>query len=145
MIRIVLGIMKDRVMDVVKMNAIPKFYSLNDVCTGNIRNTIWNNTKQFFNKYLTPYIGKIEDYGDWTLGNLCCAQFVVHKSRILQHPKKMYKDIYEWLMRTNIDPEHTGRALEWTWSLIFDNPYKNRKLTKNNTYIVKKRWANIWE
>ena len=110
----------------------PKFVNINSRCTASI--TGLNNfptIRAWFDKYLGPYIGKHEKYLDWTYGHKCCAQMVVSRDRIKQHPQKMYADLYNWIMKTQTieKSEENARYLEWTWKLIFDNPFKNRNMT----------------
>lgn len=108
-----------------------KYTSLNKACLGNIRNPMFHQTAWFFDKFLAPYIGPREVHGDWTPGNVCCAQFIVHSSRILRHPRKFYTDIYEWMLTSKkFTPKQQGHVLEWTWFLIFDNPIEKIKNDK---------------
>ena len=55
-----------------------------------VTNDLYPMMKEYFTKYLAPYIGPIEKYGDWTAGYKCCAQFIVHRDIIRKYPKKMY-------------------------------------------------------
>ena len=115
----------------------PKFKNINNRCCRSITSIDWfPSIKKWFDKYYGPYIGKHEKYLDWTYGEQCCAQFVVHRDRIRQHPKKMYQDLLRWMYTTKLDSEESARYLEWTWRLLFDNPFKNRGMTtqeyKNN-------------
>jgi hypothetical protein len=96
-----------------------KYYNFNNRVCSTIKNGVWKEMKSFYNKFLSKYLGPIEYFGDWTVNHLCCAQFVVHKSKIRQHPKKFYQDLFNWITTTNMDHEITGRLLEWTWRIIF--------------------------
>lgn len=60
----------------------------------------------------------------------CCAQFIVSKKQIQQHPKQFYQDYYNWLIDNtteegNGSPEdmysgyNTSRYAEWSWRFIF--------------------------
>ena len=138
-------------------NKNAKYYNFNNKLCGTIKNDYWSHMKKYFKKYLSPYIGGIEYYGDFTVNELCCAKFTVHKSKILQHDKKMYLDLFKWITTTNIDHEITGRLMEWTWRLIFNpkqyklriplniespeyiNKIKNNANYKNNVQIISKR------
>lgn len=124
------GSLSNRILSMYKKKTpITQHYkNLNKVCLGNIQNQITAHTFYFFDTFLAPYIGNREKYfGDWTPGNLCCAQFIVHKSRILKYPLKFYQDIYNWILTSKqLDEKGKGHMLEWTWFLIFDNPNPKR-------------------
>lgn len=103
----------------------PKYVNLNNRCTGSIYNNMWPIMKKYFDKYLEPYIGNKVLYGDWTLGNRCCAQCLVHRDRIKKHPKKLYEDLYTFFIspkKNDVDGKGKGHLFEWTLSLIFDSP-----------------------
>jgi hypothetical protein len=123
------------------INTKPKQYtSLNKLCMYSIKgNDKIPIMKAFFKKYLEPYIGSIDKFGDWTVGEKCCAQFVVHRNRIHRYPLEFYQNIYNWLMTTNIDERTSGNMLEWTWSLLFNNPLKDQNL---NSLTHAKRQEN---
>lgn len=104
-------------------NSKRRYFNFNNRVCSSIKNDLWPHMKLFFAKFLEPYIGPREYFGDWTVNHLCCAQFVCHKKKIRQHPKKMYEDIYNWIMDTDLSYQITGRLLEWTWRIIF-NPEK---------------------
>lgn len=112
------GKIQDRVLE--HQGKRDKYKSFNSATCGDIRNGYWKEMQAFFKRYLEPYIGSASKYGNWTLGELCCAQFVVSRSLIKQHPKKMYSDAFKWIMNTNLDYEITGRLFEWTWRIIFN-------------------------
>ena len=113
------------------------YKNFNNMLCASIENPVWKQTKWYFKKFLSPYIGPMDLYGDWTVNQLCCAQFVVTRSKIRQHPVKMYEDIHNWLATSDMDPEITGRLLEWTYRLIF-NP-KETRLPKS--VDVEKEWT----
>ena len=122
----------------------PKFVNINSRCTSSITGLdIFPRIRTWFDKYLGPYpkIGTHDKYLDWTYGHKCCAQMVVSRDRIRQHPQQMYLDLYNWIMTTqtqNKSEEH-ARYLEWTWKLIFDNPFINRKMTKQQYELDRKQ------
>lgn len=97
-----------------------QYFNFNNKVCSTIKNDLWSDMKWYFKKFLSPYIGPIENFGDWTVNHLCCAQFVCHKNKIRQHPKKMYEDMYKWIIKTDMDHQTTGRLLEWTWRIIFN-------------------------
>lgn len=101
------------------------YRSLNSVCLGNMHpdvNAMYKTMISFHDRFLAPYLGightKI---GDWTPGNACCAQFVVSRERIRQHPKRMYEDIYKYVMSKGMGAKVGGHILEWTWFIIFED------------------------
>jgi hypothetical protein len=49
------------------------------------------------------------------------AQFLVHKNRIIRYPKRMYKELYNWIMSTPLHDHYSGRFLEWSWHTIWDD------------------------
>lgn len=111
-----------------------QYFNFNNRVCSTIKNDVWKEMQWFFTRFLEPYIGPKEYFGDWTVNHLCCAQFVCHKKKITQHPKEMYQNIYNWIIKTNMDHEITGRLLEWTWRIIFNpNEYKlKKKIDINN-------------
>lgn len=116
--------------DIIQSCSAHHYRSLNNICLGNMRpnvNKVYKKMVSFFDTFLAPYLGvNTEDIGDWTPGNVCCAQFIVSRERVLQHPKKMYEAIYNHLMR--IDGKVGGHLLEWTWPIIFEDKRKLRKI-----------------
>lgn len=123
------GSLTNTILNMYKRKYKPKHYeSLNHICLGGINNTIVKHSNYFFDKFLAPYVGdRKRFFGDWTPGNVCCAQFVVHKSRILKYPHKFYFDIYQWLLTSKrMNHKDKGHMLEWTWFIIFDNPNPKR-------------------
>lgn len=115
------GNIADRVLD--NQNSTQQYFNFNSRVCSTIRNDIWPDMKEFFDTFLAPYIGPKEYFGDWTVNHLCCAQFVCHRDKIRQHPRRMYRAIYRWIMKTDKSYQITGRLLEWTWRIIF-NPSK---------------------
>lgn len=110
-----------------------KFTGLNNKCMGFIKsNPMWPDMQAYWKKTLEPYFGDIEQYGNFTLGYNCCAQFIVNKNVIQKYPKEMYEKIYAYLMDDDVDEKVKGHMLEYTWNLMYNNPYKNtqKKLSK---------------
>jgi len=91
---------------------------------------------------MQPYFGPIEYYGDFILGQIGCAQYVVNRERIRSVPREFYKNAYDWIMKYTLDESIPGidsqkcrgqlrtdghcrsnwsvsRYLEWTWETIF--------------------------
>lgn len=57
------------------------------------------------------------------------AQFVVHRNRILAHPKEFYQLCYEWLLTTQLDNYISARVFEYTWHIIMGQPAIEPKRT----------------
>lgn len=62
-------------------------------------------------------------------GHIGCAQFLVHRDLILNFPKSMYQEIYDWIIEENVVlPKEcecnqnaiSGNFLEWTWHIFFE-------------------------
>lgn len=68
-------------------------------------------------EYLEPHV----NFGatDWVRGSVCCAQFLVHRSQILRHPRRMYERLYEWSTDAARDDYVEGRFLEYAWHVIW--------------------------
>ena len=84
--------------------------------------------RMFWKEVLEPYLGDYEaakpDY------HKCCAQFIVSRKNVRQHPKQLYIDMYDWLIKHTNDEGNsykndpycgyfTGRYAEWVWAYIF--------------------------
>lgn len=111
------------------------YKSLNNRCMSNIlQNDKLPHVAKFFKRFLEPYIGPMSQYNNWTEGEECCAQFIVHRNRITRYPKRFYQDIYnKFLLSANtatLDDKLIGNVLEWTFNLLFNNPYRDGKLTR---------------
>jgi hypothetical protein len=134
----IVGLIKDFQEEQITSKKKLKYYNFNDVCLGYIKeNNLWPQMQYFFQMFLAPYIGDIAGYKEFTPGHKCCAQFVVHRDLILKYPLKMYEDIYnKYLMNddTEFIKQHNekvkGHLMEWTWHLIFNNPFGMRNMTK---------------
>ena len=116
------GSLLDIILNKLTKLCAPKYVNFNNKCTGSIHNGWWPEIRKFFDKYLAPQLGPRKLYGDWTLGNRCCAQFIVHRDRIHKHPKAFYKKLYDFTLAETNDPKKHGHFLEWTYALIFDSP-----------------------
>ncbi|KAJ5318377.1 hypothetical protein N7476_004797 [Penicillium atrosanguineum] len=53
------------------------------------------------------------------IGTPCCAQFAVTKERILARPLTDYQHYHQWLMKTSLDDDTSGRVFEYLWHIIF--------------------------
>lgn len=150
------GSIVDRVSERIKKKNNTKYFNLNNVCLGRIKeNDLWPEMKSFFQKYLSKYLGDIERYEDFTAGNKCCAQFIVHESLIKQYPKEMYEGLYEYFKEGSKNSKNSknnakerkvkGHMLEWTWHLLFDNPFKNKKMSKKQYDADRKKATPLSE
>ena len=57
---------------------------------------------------------------DWTQDYRGSAQFLVHKSLITNLPLEFYKNLYNWIITTNMPNEKSGRFLEYTWHIFWE-------------------------
>lgn len=102
------------------------YLNINNYTLGSIfGNHRFNLIKSWYLEYLENECGLMEKYGDWTVGHLGCAQFVVHKSLILSKSKKFYERLYDWIINTDLDNQTSGLFMEWTWHLIWNQVLKN--------------------
>lgn len=108
-----------------------KFYNFNNRCLARIKsNNLYPMMKDYFQKFLEPYIGNIEKYGNWTVGYKCCAQFIVHRDYIHKYPHEMYQNMYKYMMNDKHDEKAKGHMFEWTLHLLYDNPFTIHKMKK---------------
>ena len=49
----------------------------------------------------------------------CCAQFAVSAERIRVHPRSEYRRYRDWLLKTELDDQISGRVMEYTWQYLF--------------------------
>lgn len=56
------------------------------------------------------------------ISTACCATFIVHRSRVLGRPRRVYEAIRQWLMDTDIESHYSGRVMEYTWHILFGDP-----------------------
>ncbi|KAK8197688.1 uncharacterized protein BKA78DRAFT_82585 [Phyllosticta capitalensis] len=49
----------------------------------------------------------------------CCAQFAVSRNQIMARPIEDYLLYREWLMKTEMNDENSGRVFEYLWHIIF--------------------------
>lgn len=108
-----------------------KFYNINNVKLGSIKPQISNMINSlWWPNTMEPWFGDIANYNDFTVGQLCCAQFIVSRKQIKKLPLDFYLNMYTWLIKNTSGPGNgsqedinsgynTSRYLEWTWHLIF--------------------------
>tara|TARA_Y100000389_G_scaffold200308_1_gene240438 strand:+ start:22038 stop:22781 length:744 start_codon:yes stop_codon:yes gene_type:complete len=77
------------------------------------------NMNTWYKQYLYPRLGSINQYNLHNKHNKCCAQFIVSRERILQHPKSFYQKQYDFIITTDVINRWSSRYYEWTWGLIF--------------------------
>lgn len=56
------------------------------------------------------------------LAGACCAQFAVTRATIRRHAKQRYVRWREWLVRTELPDEVSGRVWEYLWQYVFPGP-----------------------
>lgn len=49
----------------------------------------------------------------------CCSQFAVSRDQVLKRPREDYIRFREWLIRTDLEDEHSGRVMEYLWHIYF--------------------------
>ncbi|TKA73231.1 hypothetical protein B0A55_06053 [Friedmanniomyces simplex] len=49
----------------------------------------------------------------------CCAQFAVTRRQIQQRPLTDYQRFHDWLMRTELSDDISGRVMEYAWHIVF--------------------------
>ncbi|KAF2269876.1 hypothetical protein CC78DRAFT_529042 [Lojkania enalia] len=49
------------------------------------------------------------------VGVSCCAQFAATREKIRARPKSDYIRYRDWLLLTDLDDDHSGRVLEYSW------------------------------
>jgi hypothetical protein len=80
--------------------------------------------RKFYKKYLEPSLGPMKDHGglDLPLGFPCCAQFVVHRDLILQHPREFYEALEKYVVSEQDKKlsKNAGHLMEWTFHVIFE-------------------------
>lgn len=125
-------------------------YDLVSECKGtrvgykSLNKFIWNNETiewipellDWYDEYLKPEMGSIHKYGDFMTGYEGCAQFIVHKKLILRRSFDFYQRLFEWLMQTELTDYYSGRHLEYTWHLMWEQvPVWNR---------IRQKTINLW-
>jgi hypothetical protein len=74
---------------------------------------------KWYDEFLGPYLGPLKQYGEFTLNQRMHSQFLIHRSLIQANPKKMYEDIYNWLITKDVTMYMSGYLLEIHWALIW--------------------------
>ena len=98
------------------------YYSLNNFILGDItKNDDYKAILAWYARYCEPYVSLSRFHANWTRGHRGCAQFLVAKRVIARHPLRFYADLYDWLLTTELESALSGRFLEWTWHLFWDD------------------------
>lgn len=76
----------------------------------------------------------VSDYGDFTRGVGCCAQFIVHKHVIYQRSLQAYKCMRDWIIRNAKDAKdkHPAVVLEQAWNLVWERSYAGARAYETN-------------
>ncbi|KAK0615147.1 hypothetical protein B0T17DRAFT_541196 [Bombardia bombarda] len=53
------------------------------------------------------------------VGVSCCSQFAVSRDAVRHRPKKDYVHMRDWLLKTPLADDLSGRVLEYSWHIIF--------------------------
>jgi len=67
--------------------------------------------QELFEEYLGPLQPRFR--------SKCCAQFFIHKSRILKHPLEAYQKWYNFCLSNREQDFKSSRIFEWVWPIIF--------------------------
>jgi hypothetical protein len=114
------GSIIDRFDEAVRSNEL--YYNINDKCVlGSIQSNPWySDILVWYDEYVEKYIPMNSlPHKDWTENHRGSAQFLVHKSLITKLPKDFYKNLYNWIISTDLTNDKSGRYLEWTWHLFW--------------------------
>lgn len=104
------------------------YYNLNNYKLGYILTNSWiEEIKEWYKEYLEPELGDINLYGDFTYNHMGCGQFLVHKNTILKRSIIFYKNLYNWIITTDLPNNKTSRFMEWTWHLMWEQVPKQIK------------------
>ena len=104
------------------LNSNKEYYNINDRCPlDGFHKSDWKEKYLcWYNEYIEPYVPKSKLPNDWMTGQRGCAQFLVHKNRILRFPKDFYQRLYDWLITTTDVPGNIPAIfLEWTWHILW--------------------------
>ncbi len=118
------GSIVDRLNDALQTHK--DFVNVNHFTLGRITsNPLYSDILEWWQTFCQPYVSNMDKYPkDWTLGHKGCAQFLVTSSRIRMYPKDFYQGLYDWIISTDLPNSVSGRYLEWTWHVFWDDPPK---------------------
>jgi len=99
------------------------FVNVNHFMMGSLYTNIYHfELLLWYNEYIEEYIPyDLLPNPDWTNGHRGAAQFLVKREAILKRPKKFYEKLYEWMMTSPESNFITGRFMEWSWHLFWDD------------------------
>jgi hypothetical protein len=126
-----------------------KYYNINDKCM-NSTNGVLNECekRQWLSDFLGWYKRFLHNYIpfnqlDFETSYRNSAQFLVHKDTIRKLPKKLYIDLYNWIITTNLSNGQSGRYLEWTWHIMWETypNLENRKIKRNYSLSIATSFA----
>lgn len=92
---------------------------------GNYQDWINGDVGFYYQNLIKPAVGDHIIYDNFTDNQPGCAQFIVHKDRILNHSLDFYKDIYDWILNVDVNFKNHGFYLEWTWELFWNRFLQN--------------------
>lgn len=98
------------------------YYNINEGCIlGSIvSNPRYNDILVWYNTYIEKYIPLHSlPNKDWTQDYRGSAQFLVHKSLITNLPLEFYKNLYDWIITTDMSNWVSATFLEWTWHIFW--------------------------
>lgn len=53
------------------------------------------------------------------LATPCCSQFAVSRDQVRKRPREEYIKFREWIVKTELDDDTSGRVLEYLWHVFF--------------------------
>jgi hypothetical protein len=92
---------------------------------GNYQDWVNGEVGNYYQNLIKPAVGDHTIYDNFTNNKPGCAQFIIHKDRILNHSLNFYKDIYDWILNVDISFYNHGFYLEWTWELFWNRCLEN--------------------
>lgn len=129
---------KGSIIDVIDnlINTDIEFMNINDstVCDnmGSYQDWVNGDLGYYYQNLIKPAVGDHTLYDNFTEKQPGCAQFIIHKDRILYHSIDFYKDIYNWILDTKVDFYNHGYYLEWTWELFWNRCLENTPIRLYN-------------
>jgi hypothetical protein len=122
---------KDSIIDVIDecIDTEIEYKNINDASKcfdmGNYQDWINGDVGNYYQNLIKPAVGDHTIYDNFTNNQPGCAQFIVHKDRILYHSLDFYKDIYNWILDIDVNFYNHGYYLEWTWELFWNRCLQN--------------------
>jgi hypothetical protein len=85
--------------------------------SNNIMKSYWD----WYSRYIETFIPKKSLRQPIWINKPGSAQFIVHRNRIIKFPIEFYYNIYNWIISTSISSYESGRYLEYTWHIFWEN------------------------